>query len=190
MVTSTLFQSNGTIFGYPSSPLQYIYKDTSSIKRRKALIHIVTNRHTWLIRRVLDLMIGFIDSLYTQLGTTGKQRAIAHLHTLHFTVTHELGFSAFTSRILATDLSISLSFQITHKVSFQEPVSLLSISSHTLDCHLQNSTQFSTTELSQLLETNCSLGTYRYIAPRRGPHGKHRLLLSHVFSGVVYWSVA
>jgi hypothetical protein len=30
---------------------------------------------------------------------------IAHLHTLQLTVTHALGFSVFTSRILATDLS-------------------------------------------------------------------------------------
>jgi hypothetical protein len=33
--------------------------------------------------------------------------AIAILHTLQFTVTHALGFSVFTSRILATDLSQS-----------------------------------------------------------------------------------
>jgi hypothetical protein len=29
--------------------------------------------------------------------------AIADLHTLQFTVTHAIGFSVFTSRILATD---------------------------------------------------------------------------------------
>jgi hypothetical protein len=33
--------------------------------------------------------------------------AVAILHTLQFTVTHALGFSVFTSRILATDLSQS-----------------------------------------------------------------------------------
>jgi hypothetical protein len=48
--------------------------------------------------------IGFNDTLYTSLGTTGNYSAIADLHTLQFTVTHALGFSAFTSRILATDL--------------------------------------------------------------------------------------
>jgi hypothetical protein len=46
-------------------------------------------------RRVLDHMIGFIDTLFTQLGTTGNYSAIADLHTLVFSV--------FTSRILATD---------------------------------------------------------------------------------------
>jgi hypothetical protein len=49
-------------------------------------------------------MIVFIDTLFTQLGTTGNYSAIADLHTLQFTVTHALGFSVFTSRILATDL--------------------------------------------------------------------------------------
>jgi hypothetical protein len=44
---------------------------------------------------------------FTQLETTGNYRAIAILHTFQFTVTHALGFSVFTSRILATDLSQS-----------------------------------------------------------------------------------
>jgi hypothetical protein len=54
-------------------------------------------------RWVLYRSTGFIDALYTQLGTTGNYSAIAYLHTLEFTVTHTLGFSIFTSRILATD---------------------------------------------------------------------------------------
>jgi hypothetical protein len=54
--------------------------------------------------RVSDWMIGFIENLYTQLGTTANYSAIADLHTLQSTVTHALGFSVFTSRILATNL--------------------------------------------------------------------------------------
>jgi hypothetical protein len=54
--------------------------------------------------RVLDWMIGVIDTSYTQLGTTGNYSAIAVPHTFQFTVTHALGFSVFTSRNLATDL--------------------------------------------------------------------------------------
>jgi hypothetical protein len=57
-----------------------------------------------IYRRGLVWMIGFIDTLFTQLGTTGNYSAIADLHTLQFTVTHALGFSVFISRILATDL--------------------------------------------------------------------------------------
>jgi hypothetical protein len=58
----------------------------------------------WLIRRVLDWMIGFIGTLFIQLGTTGNYIAIADLHTLQFTVSNTIEFSVFTSRILATDL--------------------------------------------------------------------------------------
>jgi hypothetical protein len=47
------------------------------------------------------LVIRFID---TPPGTTGHYSAIADLRTLQFTVTHVLGFLAFTSHILATDL--------------------------------------------------------------------------------------
>jgi hypothetical protein len=43
----------------------------------------------------LHWMMGFIDTLYAALGTTRDYISIG---------THVLGFSVFTSRILATDL--------------------------------------------------------------------------------------
>jgi hypothetical protein len=52
----------------------------------------------------LDWVIGFTGTLYTTLGITGNYSATADLHTLHFTFAHKLGFSVFTSRILAKDL--------------------------------------------------------------------------------------
>jgi hypothetical protein len=53
---------------------------------------------------------------------------IADLHTLQFIVTHALGFSVFTSRILATDcITVSLSLKITHEVFFWRPNSFLAI---------------------------------------------------------------
>jgi hypothetical protein len=53
-------------------------------------------------------MIGFIAPYtFTTLGTKSNYSAIAIQHTLQFIVTHALGFSVFTSRILATDLSQS-----------------------------------------------------------------------------------
>jgi hypothetical protein len=61
----------------------------------------------WLKKRVLDWMNEFIDTLYPPLGTTSNYSAIADLHTSEFTVTHALGLSVFTSRILATDLEQS-----------------------------------------------------------------------------------
>jgi hypothetical protein len=105
--------------------------------RRKRLYinirnHIVTCRGVcaWLIDGVLDWMIIFIDTLYTVFGTTGNYSAVTHLHTLQFTDTHVVGFSVFTSRILATDfITISLSHQITYEVFFSQPNSLLAISS-------------------------------------------------------------
>jgi hypothetical protein len=80
-------------------------------------------------RRVLDWIIGFIDILYIQLGTTGNYSAIGDLtlysSPLH-THTHTLGFSVFTSRILATYLN-SLSLRITHEVFFSQPNFFLAI---------------------------------------------------------------
>jgi hypothetical protein len=53
-------------------------------------------------------MIGFIvPYTSTQLGTAANYSAITILHTFQFTVAHALGFSVFTSRILATGLSQS-----------------------------------------------------------------------------------
>jgi hypothetical protein len=57
---------------------------------------------------VLDWMIGLIAHYtLTQFGTTGNYSANPFKNTSQFTVAHTLGFSAFTSRILATDLSQS-----------------------------------------------------------------------------------
>jgi hypothetical protein len=50
-------------------------------------------------------MIGFIDTLYPPLGTTGNYSAFADFRTLQFTVTQTLGFSVFISLILATDFN-------------------------------------------------------------------------------------
>jgi hypothetical protein len=56
-----------------------------------------------------------------------RYSAMAILRTLQFTVTRALQFAVFTSRILATDLSVSLSLQITHGVFFTQPSSFLAI---------------------------------------------------------------
>jgi hypothetical protein len=64
--------------------------------------------------------IGWLDLLtliHSQLGTTGNYSAIAILHTSQFTVTNPLGFSVFTSPILATDLSQSHCNFKSHKKS-------------------------------------------------------------------------
>jgi hypothetical protein len=80
---------------------------------------------SWLTRWVLDWMIGFIDTFNIHKTRDYRQYgAIALLHILQFTVTrthartHTLGFSVFISRILATDLSVSLLLQLTYEVCF------------------------------------------------------------------------
>jgi hypothetical protein len=52
---------------------------------------------------------------------------IVILHTSQFTVAHALGFTASTSRILATVLAVSLALQITCEVFFAPPNSFLAI---------------------------------------------------------------
>jgi hypothetical protein len=73
-------------------------------------------------------MSGFIDTLITQLWTIGNYSAISDLHTLQFTVTQALGFSVFTSRILATDLWQShCHFSLHMKFSLHSQIPFLAI---------------------------------------------------------------
>jgi hypothetical protein len=51
-------------------------------------------------------MIKFIGTLVTRSLNYNQYSAIADLHNLQFTVTHVLGFSVFTSRLLVTELSL------------------------------------------------------------------------------------
>jgi hypothetical protein len=56
------------------------------------------------IRRGMDRIIGFIDTLYTPLGTTDNYSAIADLHTLQFT-------AANTSVLRLSQSQLSVSWQ-------------------------------------------------------------------------------
>jgi hypothetical protein len=123
---------------------------------------------------------------FTQFATTGNYRAIAILQTLQFTVTHALGFSAFTSRILATDISQShFNFNSHMKFSWHSLIPCLPFPAVS---NSENSTQFSSDYCSVLpailLLILLSCRTL-LITTFHGSHGKHRLLLSRMR---VYWS--
>jgi hypothetical protein len=84
-------------------------------------------------------MIGFISASVTHsllITFTGRQcSAIADLQTFRFTVSHALGFSLSTSRLLATDLntgiitvSLNHTLQILHiKLLFTDVLSKLAL---------------------------------------------------------------
>jgi hypothetical protein len=80
------------------------YSVTLGFSERSNEILILISRVGMFIDGLLDSIIRFIDTLFTQLGTTANYSAVADLHSLQFIVAHALGFSVFTSRILATDL--------------------------------------------------------------------------------------
>jgi hypothetical protein len=70
-----------------------------------AAFRSVTSRDL-LVTYKTGFWIGWLDLLTSYTHNSGllQYSAITDLHTLQFTVTHALGFSVFTNRILATDL--------------------------------------------------------------------------------------
>jgi hypothetical protein len=125
-----------------------------------------------------------------------KYSAIADIHTFQFTVTHAIGYSVFTIRILATDLApFYFNFKSHMKSSLRCLITFLpfllnrlALPSPELDPIPVPSRllHFTTT----VLYSHCTL----FLLPRRtllittshGPHGKHRLLLSRMR---FYWCV-
>jgi hypothetical protein len=136
-------------------------------------------------------MIGFIppDNIHT-VRDYRQYSAIAILHTLQFTVGHALGFSVFTSRILATDLSQS-------HCNFKSNMEFLFAPANSLSCHYsatansENSTPFNSKFISRQVgvskldsslhfRLDYSAFTTRssdllcpFIIPRIESHGKH-----------------
>jgi hypothetical protein len=61
-------------------------------------------------------MIGFISTSVTTSLNHTYYSAIADLHTCQFTVAHALGFSVFSSRLLAADLNKEISISNQYEV--------------------------------------------------------------------------
>jgi hypothetical protein len=154
------------------------------IKNRKAFTHIdtVTCRGLCVTYKTgFGLDIGFIDTLYTQIGTTGNYSAIADLHTLQFTVTHALGFSIFISRILATDLQPShCKFKSHMKSSLHSLIHFLPL--------LLNHRRLPSSELDPILAKNfLKRPLYPFITLGMD-HAENTASL--LLRRLVYWSVA
>jgi hypothetical protein len=117
----------------------------------------------WIIRLVLDWMIGFIARYtFTQFGSTDNYSSIAILHTFQLTVAQALGFSAFTSRILTMDCSQShCNFKSHTKSSFHSLIPFLP-----LFCNCQFRRPI------RLLSASVRCP---FMTPRYWPHRKHSL---------------
>jgi hypothetical protein len=103
-ILSKYFKTDGTHF--LTHHISFSPHQQQSIHNSSFVVYLTTPAFSaWLIRRILDWMTGFIDTLFTQLGTTGNYSVTTDLYALQFKVTHALGFSVFISRILATDFN-------------------------------------------------------------------------------------
>jgi hypothetical protein len=129
-------------------------------------------------------MIGFIAPCIFTTRDYRQYSALAILHTLQFTVAHALGFSVFTSRNLATDLSQSpYRFKSYMKSSLHHLIPFLPFLLNELrqqspkldpilccNCQLRNSTQISS-DYCSVLPKRPSLSLYNPSArtPRKTP---------------------
>jgi hypothetical protein len=94
-------------------------------------------------RRVLDWMIGFIDTLYNPLGTKGNYSAIEDLYTLQFIDANASNLGPDYSHPGNGFITATLSLQITSEVYFVQPTFFPTfLRNYSANCQLQNSTQF------------------------------------------------
>jgi hypothetical protein len=89
-------------------------------------------------------MIGFISTSVTNSLNHNYYSVIADLHKLQFTVIHALGFSVFTSRLVATDLNAE-----TSTPNHSEVFLLFLVQS---PCNLETQPELSCTAFSVFLE--------------------------------------
>jgi hypothetical protein len=146
-------------------------------------------------------MTGFIAPYTFTSRDYGQYSAIADSHTLQFIVTQALGFSVFTSRILATDLSQShYKFKSHIKSSLHSLIHFLpfllnhlGLLSPELDPNLDNNSlkwtllQLNSLNLWQQLTLCCSMLPNSSLWPLCLDHAENKPLFLRRH---VYWSVA
>jgi hypothetical protein len=139
-------------------------------------------------------MIGFINTLYTKLGTTDSRALSLMSKLLESTVAHALGFLVFTSRILATDLSQThCNFKSHLKSFFQSRVPFLALFCH---CRFRrlDSIQFLCSQAHILAGWRFETRHYTlfylikffFITTLHEPHEKHRLIVLGVFAAPLH----
>jgi hypothetical protein len=140
------------------------------------------------VRVIYKMGSGLYDWIYWYLiHSTRNYRQFQHYrysHTLQFTVTHALGFSVFTSRILATDfITALLALRITHEVFFSQPNSFLPLfcnDQFRYSTHFNSSApkliswQAGVSKLDSSLHWTASTELF-FITTLHGPHRKHSL---------------
>jgi hypothetical protein len=99
-------------------------------------------------------MIGFIAPItLTHFGTSGHYSTTVILHTFQFAVAPALGLSFLTSRILATNISVSLKLQLTREDFLSVSNSFLAISYNSRSAATSRTGRNSRLQLTLLLTT-------------------------------------
>jgi hypothetical protein len=88
-----------------STVISYSWTKQSQLESNKITLHVIWSRITWMSIRITNFLV---QPYVFRTRDYRIYSAIADILTLQFTRIHTLGLSVFTSRILATDLSVSL----------------------------------------------------------------------------------
>jgi hypothetical protein len=194
---ATAANNSVTFWKFPAS-----YRVTKAKITKRMIMNSISTRDlpvsSYILSRVrvtYKTGSGLNDWIYWHLIRSTRDyrqySAIAVLHTLQFTVTHALGFSVFTSCILATDLSQShCHFQSHTKSSFHSLTPFLPLF---CSCQLNS---FPSSSLGRLASRTrlCSQLDYRSVLCQTLPYNHFARTTQKtqplLLRRRVYWSIA